>query len=418
VATTTITPVSPASFSSGYLTLPCTSSGCSASTPAVFNMQNSTLFAKVSQIPGTGAGGIQSQFRAQYDTSNYFGWRVLGGILYFDLCQAGTLVIDTYGSYANLGPYWRIRVGTPVFPLNLLGWVNLSDPNFGGSNGSVDLNGNHAALPSISPGTAIGTGLLQGITTGDAIILVATGYSYSNVNLGFGDSRGNSYTRVLTSSGGSNNSILNVWVANNCTTLSPKANDTIFFDYHGNWPISSGPYLSYSAWSAPGYYTLDTDTIATGTSTTPSVATGTMSIAGDMEVSFFSNYAGLDPLAAPSGWAEAVTPGNGKSKVANGSYTAHAYWKYATGTTTDTVTATYPSSTEWITAALTLKTNLGSGTVYWDNSFDGTSWTNLYSRTHVMTATQLQNMLAYFSCGYSGTEYGPEPMLVGGINVI
>jgi hypothetical protein len=80
------------------------------------------------------------------------------------------------------------------------------------------------------------------------------------------------------------------------------------------------------------------------------------------------------------------------------------------GVTTDQATVPYTAA-----VGVYWRIREASGTVFWDVSTDTVTWVNLWSHSHTLGA-KIQTMRAYFSCGYSGTENSPEPMLVGGIN--
>jgi len=54
-----------------------------------------------------------------------------------------------------------------------------------------------------------------------------------------------------------------------------------------------------------------------------------------------------------------------------------------------------------------------SGTIYWDASPDGITWTNLGSHTYTMAITA---MAINLWCGYWGTETSPPDAVVDNLN--
>jgi hypothetical protein len=177
-----------------------------------------------------------------------------------------------------------------------------------------------------------------------------------------------------------------------------------------------------TAYTANGYFDVDVNNTATGSSSSPTVATGVMTLPNELEVVAFSANGAVNTILTPAGWSDALTQNNTNGYsfydyFGGGVLSNHVLYKKATSTASDTCTGLFAVSHAWGAIAFTLKPRLDSGKVFFDSSADGSSWTNLWSSAHSF-GSKLQLMRVYFNTGYYGTEYDPGPFLIGGIGVI
>jgi hypothetical protein len=395
-------PVSPASYSDGFLTLPCNSSfSAVAQSGSILNLNGSSVFASIAQIP-SGNGTTQGIFQARFDASNLVAF-VAGGDSFLT-CQLRQLGVNTVNfKTAFLGtqyPYWRIREGAPTGTTGVvqLGWVN-----FTGTVGNIG-----PRLPGAPGGLPQGP-FNSGTTDGDIILVHVLTMGAGTVTVT--DSNSNTYTQVNTVNTGDGQT--QYWFkAPSAVGVSPTTDNITI-----SCTASQG--FSVSAYGAAGFF--DVDVTATNFAATankvPTVVVPAMGVSGEMEiVTFMSGFHPVsDTSSTPSGWSSS-TP-NPSTANNSASLYSHTYWKKATAQTADTCTSAYVNNENWSAIALALKPRLNSGTIYWDVSIDGVSWTNILSNAHSL-GTKLQFMRAYFSSGYTGTEPNPSPFLVSGVGVI
>jgi hypothetical protein len=400
-------PVYPATYSDGFLTLPCNSSyNAKAQSGAILNLNGSSVFASIAQVPA-GKGSTEGGFQARYDAGNFIGF-VSGGDSYLicQLKQAGSFVVNAATpSRATQYTYWRIREGAPTGAPGLvqLGWVN-----FFGTIGHIG-----PRLPGAVGGQAQGP-FTYGTTDGDVILVHVMTQGSGTVSVS--DTNGNPYTQIAS-----------VNTADGQTQFwfkAPGPSTAGISPTIDNIDISCtvSQAFSISAYSAAGYFDVDpvgvqTNTTATRT-TAPTVVIPAKGFSGELEVaSFMSGYhPSANTVGTPSGWTSA-TP-NPETYYTPYGLHSHTYWKSMGAVqTADTVTSAYAAVSNWSVIGLSLKPRVNTGTVYWDLSNDGVSWTNILSHTHSL-GTALQFMRAYFYAGYWGTEPNPSPFLVSGVGSI
>lgn len=397
-----IGPTYPAVYSDGFLTVPCNSAfSAVAQSGAILNLNGSSVFASIAQVP-YGNGTTEGGFQARYDASNYVAF-IVGGDS-FITCRLRQLGVNTVNfKTAYLGPqytYWRIREGAPT---SIPGVIQLGWVNFVGTIGHIG-----PRLPGAPGGQPQGP-FSYGTTDGDIIMVHILTQGSGTVTVT--DSNLNPYTQVAAVNTGDGQT--QYWYKSaSATAISPTI-DNINISCTGSQPFS------VSAYTAAGYFDVDVSaTNTTGTKTTsPSVVVPAKGVSGELEIaSFMSGYhpAG-NTVGIPSGWSNA-TPSSVTYYNTYGLY-SHTYWKSALAQTADTVTSAYASASYWSAIALALKPRLNSGTVYWDVSNDGVSWTNILSSAHSL-GTKIQTLRAYFYAGYYGTEPNPSPLLVSGVGSI
>jgi hypothetical protein len=368
-------------------------SGC------VLDIAGSSVFAKIARVPDAGRGTTQAIFQARYDQNNYFSIGCGNSYLFAQINSAGSLL--THATDIKASRYWRIREGSTVGALKSIGYVN-----FNGVSGVI---GNAYAEGS-SPSDFQGVGdITAGTTTGDAVIMVITSSGASTVTVS--DTSGNPWFLVSSVTLGTGQ-VQYVFLASSAISLS-SVSSAVYID--------SDTFINFSAtlFYASGYFDVDVNNSATGNSSAPSVATGTMSLPNELEVVVFSNGGSVDTNSLPSGWSNAVTLNNtnGFSFYPGTNIVNHVFYKKATSTVSDTCTSSYAISHQWGGIAFTLKPRIDTGNVFFDYSTDGSSWTNFWSSAHSL-ASKLQLMRVYFNSGYYGTEYDPGPFLIGGIGVV
>lgn len=395
-------PVYPATYSDGFLTLPCTSGFTAvAQSGSILNLNGSSVYASIAQIP-SGNGGTVGQFQARYDANNYAAF-VFGGDnkLACRLQQAGSVIVNTLTSYlATQYTYWRIREGAPtgVSGAVQLGWVN-----FAGTIGNIG-----PRLPGAPGGQPQGP-FNSGTTDGDIILVHVLTMGAGTVTVT--DTNGNTYTQVASVN--TLDGQTQYWFKSpSAIGISPTLDNITI-----SCTASQG--FSVSAYGAAGFFDVDVSaTNAAGSpNKVPTVVVPAMGVSGELEiVTFMSGFhPASDTSATPGGWSSS-TPNPSTANNSYGLY-SHTYWKKALAQTADTCTSAYVNNENWSGIALALKPRLNSGTIYWDLSNDGVSWTNILSSAHAL-GTKLQFMRAYFNSGYSGTEPNPSPFLISGVGVI
>lgn len=391
-------PVYPAGYSDGFLNIPCDASyDAYAQSGSILNMNGSSVFASIAQVP-TGNGSTEAKFQARYDASNYIGFLSTGSkTLTCQLNQAGVLTTHPTSFLSTQYSYWRIREGAPTGQPGLvqIGWVN-----FAGTIGNIG-----PKLPGAPSGQPQGP-FYSGTTDGDVILLLVLTQGAGVVTVT--DTNGSTYTQV--GFGNTGDGQTQYWFA----APSAMAINTLTDNITVHSTISQN--FSVSAFTAAGFFDVDVhnSNFSATQTTNPNTTTGAMGVSGELEVvSFMSGFHPYeDTTGSPSGWTRCT-------RVYNFAYslTSTVYWKKATAQTSDAVTSAFASPCYWSAFILTLKPRLNSGTVYWDVSNDGVSWTNIFSNAHTL-GTKLQFMRAYFNAGYSGSEANPPPFLVCGVGAI
>ncbi|HSX35818.1 MAG TPA: alkaline phosphatase D family protein [Patescibacteria group bacterium] len=182
-------------------------------------------------------------------------------------------------------------------------------------------------------------------TTGDAIVIGAGGGN-ANVNAVI-DSQGNSYSKAASVTSGQKCS---VWVALNTTALTTS--DTITLTYSATGASNAAVILGCSG-VATASAVDQVPTPTTGTSTSPSITTGTLSQANELCVAVFQDGNGG---GAPSGFGSFTNLGTVHSG-ATSVWDTLAYQKVSS-TTAVTASCTIVSSA-WSALLITLKESNG-----------------------------------------------------------